>query len=81
MCAAVKRAVCRDRGSLVEDRPTLAELEQRYINLILQQEGGNKSALPKCWNRSPHAVSRSLERGVPDRSERFDREPSDDKDG
>ncbi|MFO0574767.1 MAG: sigma-54 dependent transcriptional regulator [Polyangia bacterium] len=49
--------------SLVDDRPTLAELEQRYINLILQQEGGNKKRAAEILGIDRRTLYRSLERG------------------
>lgn len=50
-------------GSLVEDRPTLAELEQRYINLVLQQEGGNKKRAAEILGIDRRTLYRTLERG------------------
>ena len=49
--------------NLVEDRPTLAELEQRYINLILQQEGGNKKRAAEILGIDRRTLYRTLERG------------------
>jgi DNA-binding NtrC family response regulator len=49
--------------SLVDDRPTLAELEQRYINLILQQEGGNKKRAAEILGIDRRTLYRTLERG------------------
>lgn len=63
------------RGSgLVDDRPTLAELEQRYINLVLQQEGGNKKRAAEVLGIDRRTLYRTLERGSLDRGER---EPDD----
>ncbi len=50
-------------SSLVDDRPTLAELEQRYINLILQQEGGNKKRAAEILGIDRRTLYRTLERG------------------
>ncbi len=50
-------------GSLVSDRPTLAELEQRYINLVLQQEGGNKKRAAEILGIDRRTLYRTLERG------------------
>jgi len=49
--------------SLVSDRPTLAELEQRYVNLILQQEGGNKKRAAEILGIDRRTLYRTLERG------------------
>jgi DNA-binding NtrC family response regulator len=48
---------------LVSDRPTLAELEQRYVNLILQQEGGNKKRAAEILGIDRRTLYRTLERG------------------
>ena len=69
------RGLPRSGGTLVDDRPTLAELEQRYINLILQQEGGNKKRAAEVLGIDRRTLYRTLERG--ERSERG--ESSDDK--
>ncbi len=75
------RSLPRSGGSLVDDRPTLAELEQRYVNLILQQEGGNKKRAAEVLGIDRRTLYRTLERGSPERSERGERESSDEKDG
>ena len=49
--------------SLISDRPTLAELEQRYVNLILQQEGGNKKRAAEILGIDRRTLYRTLERG------------------
>jgi DNA-binding NtrC family response regulator len=49
--------------SLITDRPTLAELEQRYVNLILQQEGGNKKRAAEILGIDRRTLYRTLERG------------------
>src|SRR6185312_13666512 len=46
--------------NLVEDRPTLAELEQRYVNLILQQEGGNKKRAAEILGIDRRTLYRTL---------------------
>ncbi len=50
-------------SSLVDDRPTLAELEQRYISLILQEEGGNKKRAAEILGIDRRTLYRTLERG------------------
>ena len=49
--------------SLINDRPTLAELEQRYVNLILQEEGGNKKRAAEILGIDRRTLYRTLERG------------------
>ncbi len=52
--------VTGEGGGIIEDRPTLAELERRYIALVLQESGGNKKkAAEKSGHRSPHALPRA----------------------
>ena len=48
---------------LIEDRPTLAELEQRYVTLILQQEGGNKKRAAEILGIDRRTLYRTLDRG------------------
>ena len=74
------RSLPRSGGSLVDDRPTLAELEQRYVNMILQQEGGNKKRAAEVLGIDRRTLYRTLERGSVERGERTDREVSEDKD-
>jgi two-component system response regulator HydG len=50
--------------SIIEDRPTLAELEQRYINLILAQEGGNKKRAAEILGIDRRTLYRTLERAT-----------------
>ena len=50
-------------SNLVDDRPTLAELEQRYISLVLQQEGGNKKRAAEILGIDRRTLYRTLERG------------------
>jgi two-component system response regulator HydG len=49
--------------ALIEDRPTLAELEQRYVTLILQQEGGNKKRAAEILGIDRRTLYRTLDRG------------------
>ena len=48
--------------ALIEDRPTLAELEQRYVSLILQQEGGNKKRAAEILGIDRRTLYRTLDR-------------------
>ncbi|HMU38333.1 MAG TPA: sigma-54 dependent transcriptional regulator [Pseudomonadota bacterium] len=61
------KQILRPSGNLVEDRPTLAELEQRYVNLVLQQEGGNKKRAAEVLGIDRRTLYRTLERGNPDK--------------
>jgi DNA-binding NtrC family response regulator len=47
---------------LIDDRPTLAELEQRYVNFILQEEGGNKKRAAEILGIDRRTLYRTLER-------------------
>ncbi len=48
-------------GSLIEDRPTLAELERRYIQLILAESGGNKSRAAEVLGIDRRTIYRFLD--------------------
>jgi DNA-binding NtrC family response regulator len=47
---------------LVDDRPTLAELERRYIDLVLQETGGNKKRAAEILGIDRRTLYRSLGR-------------------
>ena len=49
-------------GSIIEDRPTLAELERRYIDLILTECGGNKKKAAERLGIDRRTLYRALER-------------------
>jgi DNA-binding NtrC family response regulator len=49
-------------GALVDDRPTLAELERRYIELILRETGGNKKRAAEILGIDRRTLYRTLER-------------------
>jgi len=49
-------------GSLIEDRPTLQELERRYIELILRETGGNKKRAAELLGIDRRTLYRTLER-------------------
>jgi DNA-binding NtrC family response regulator len=59
-------------GGLVDDRPTLAELERRYIELILKETGGNKKRAAEILGIDRRTLYRTLER-----EEREGRPPED----
>ena len=48
---------------LLDDRPTLAELERRYIELILRETGGNKKKAAEVLGIDRRTLYRTLERG------------------
>jgi DNA-binding NtrC family response regulator len=60
---AVGEATPTTRGSLVDDRPTLAELERRYIDLVLGECGGNKKKAAERLGIDRRTLYRALERG------------------
>jgi two-component system response regulator AtoC len=57
-----KTPVPHGGGSLVDDRPTLAELERRYIDLILSECGGNKKKAAERLGIDRRTLYRALER-------------------
>ena len=61
--------------NLIDDRPPLAELERRYIELILRETGGNKKRTAEILGIDRRTLYRTLER---DRGERTS--PDEDKD-
>jgi DNA-binding NtrC family response regulator len=55
-----------DSGGLlgeVGNRPTLAELERRYIQLVLSEVGGNKKKAAEKLGIDRRTLYRALERG------------------
>ena len=59
---AMKAGLAGPTG-LVDDRPTLAELEKRYIELILRETGGNKKRAAEVLGIDRRTLYRTLERG------------------
>jgi len=51
----------RARASLIEDRPALAELDRRYIRLILAEAGGNKSRAAELLGIDRRTIYRYLD--------------------
>jgi DNA-binding NtrC family response regulator len=49
-------------GGLIDDRPTLAELERRYISLVLAECGGNKKKAAERLGIDRRTLYRALER-------------------
>jgi len=64
----------RAGGSIIEDRPTLAELERRYIDLVLTECGGNKKKAAERLGIDRRTLYRALERAGVETGE----EPGDD---
>ena len=52
---------------LIDDRPTLAELDRRYIELILRETGGNKKRAAELLGIDRRTLYRTLEREGRDR--------------
>ncbi len=48
--------------NLIEDRPTLGELERRYIELVLRETGGNKKRAAELLGIDRRTLYRTLER-------------------
>jgi two-component system response regulator HydG len=51
-----------DGGGIIADRPSLAELERRYIQLVLQESGGNKKKAAEKLGIDRRTLYRALER-------------------
>jgi DNA-binding NtrC family response regulator len=49
-------------GSLVADRPTLAVLERRYVELVLRETGGNKKRTAEILGIDRRTLYRALDR-------------------
>ena len=49
-------------GGIIADRPTLAELERRYIQLVLAESGGNKKKAAEKLGIDRRTLYRALER-------------------
>jgi two-component system response regulator HydG len=62
-----------DGGGIIADRPTLAELERRYIQLVLAESAGNKKKAAEKLGIDRRTLYRALER-----SGDADGEPDDD---
>ncbi|HSS39155.1 MAG TPA: sigma-54 dependent transcriptional regulator, partial [Polyangia bacterium] len=58
--------VSGEGGGIIEDRPTLAELERRYIALVLHESGGNKKKAAEKLGIDRRTLYRALERGGED---------------
>jgi two-component system response regulator AtoC len=54
--------VSGDGSGIIEDRPTLAELERRYIALLLHESGGNKKKAAERLGIDRRTLYRALER-------------------
>jgi DNA-binding NtrC family response regulator len=68
------QVVSGEGGGIIEDRPTLAELERRYIALVLQESGGNKKKAAEKLGIDRRTLYRALERTGTDAGE-----PDDDE--
>jgi DNA-binding NtrC family response regulator len=53
-------------AGLIDDRPTLAELERRYIELVLRETGGNKKRAAEILGIDRRTLYRTLEREARD---------------
>ncbi len=59
-------------AGLIDDRPTLAELDRRYIELILRETGGNKKKAAELLGIDRRTLYRTLEREERERGEEDD---------
>jgi DNA-binding NtrC family response regulator len=50
-------------ANLIDDRPSLAELERRYIELTIRETGGNKKRAAEILGIDRRTLYRTLERG------------------
>ena len=66
--------VTGEGGGIIEDRPPLAELERRYIALILNESGGNKKKAAERLGIDRRTLYRALERTGADAGDRDDDE-------
>ena len=62
-------AAAAPRGGILDDRPTLAELERRYIDLVLAECGGNKKKAAERLGIDRRTLYRALERTGVDASD------------
>lgn len=65
-------------ASLIDDRPSLAELERRYIQLILAENGGNKSRAAELLNIDRRTIYRYLEPALTPAGDTIQSHPQDD---
>ena len=63
LAAAVAGAGTATEGGIIADRPTLAELERRYIQLVLAESAGNKKKAAEKLGIDRRTLYRALERG------------------
>src|SRR5262249_21002582 len=56
----------RPGASLIDDRPSLAELERRYVQLVLSETDGNKSRAAEVLGIDRRTIYRYLEPNEPD---------------
>jgi two-component system, NtrC family, response regulator AtoC len=59
-------------GGIIADRPSLGELERRYIQLVLQESGGNKKKAAEKLGIDRRTLYRALEREGDDAGEADD---------
>jgi two-component system response regulator AtoC len=59
-------------GGIIADRPSLAELERRYIQLVLTENGGNKKKAAEKLGIDRRTLYRALEREGDEASEADD---------
>ena len=60
--AVAAGAAAAGEGGIIADRPSLAELERRYIQLVLAESGGNKKKAAEKLGIDRRTLYRALER-------------------
>ena len=65
-------AAAERQGGIIADRPSLAELERRYIQLVLTESGGNKKKAAEKLGIDRRTLYRALEREGDDAGEADD---------
>jgi DNA-binding NtrC family response regulator len=60
-------------GGIIADRPTLGELERRYIQLVLGECAGNKKKAAEKLGIDRRTLYRALKRGGEDAADEDDR--------
>ena len=77
--AEVEREQIAAPPGLIDDRPTLAEVERRYIELILRETGDNKKRAAEILGIDRRTLYRTLERSEKESRDESDPDPPDEE--